>query len=92
MMKSPLRAAPNISSSSSVTSTPYEAEMVLEVSATRGMFSLPTPPSSRLVRVHAKCVWWESVEIASTWELMASNSELFSLKEMISVCCGLHVQ
>lgn len=42
MMNNPLNAAPYISSSSSVTRTPYAADIFLEVSATKGIFKLPT--------------------------------------------------
>ena len=52
----------------------YAAEMPLVMSATSGMSSFPTPPSSRGVFVQARCTNLESIETPTTSVLICLSS------------------
>ena len=66
IINNPLNAAPNNSSNSSSTNTPYALEIFLDMSANNGIYKSPTPPWFLGVLSHAKCVKCESVEIPNT--------------------------
>ncbi len=65
--------------------TPYALAMLAALSANKGMFILPRPPSFLGVFTHAKWQKWLSVEAATTSHWIFRNSSNRSEKAIISV-------
>jgi hypothetical protein len=84
-MTVPRRVTPHMSSEGSSTSTPYDLEIDLVMSAITGMFILPRPPLLRGVLIQARWEKTESTEMAARLQLSAANSALRSEKAVISV-------
>lgn len=80
IMNKPLNEIPDSSCK-----TPYERAMASDLSANRGYWMFPNPPSFLGVLIQAKWVKCESVETPMTSQLIARNSCILSENAMISV-------
>ena len=59
-------------------------EICFVISATNGNLTLPIPPFSTGVSLHAKCENWESTEQPITWIPLSSNSLILFENAIIS--------